>query len=223
MHVLVLRHHEEDSSGLVGEAFAARGATVDSHLYPDEGPLPTLDGYDHLVILGSTASVYERKTWISAEVDWLRQAPLPVLGICFGAQLLATSFGGSVERAPVYEIGWKRVIPAARVAPGDPEIGSGPWFQFHGDRSILPACAHVLASNDVAVQAFTIGRHLGVQFQPELDTAQLQRWLDTGGREAAIHAGRDPDTLLEETAREEPSARIRADQLVGAYLTHASA
>ena len=221
--VLVLRHHEEDSPGLVGDAFAARGAAVETHLYPDDGPLPELGGYDHLVVLGSTASVYETKDWIAAEVDWLRRVPLPVLGICFGAQLLSASFGGKVERAPVYEIGWVRVERAPRLSPDDPEIGPGPWFQLHGDRCILPASAHLLASNDVGVQAFAIGRHLGVQFHPELDTAQLKRWLESGGRELVIHAGRDPDTLLQETAREEPSARKRAEQLVGAYVTHASA
>ncbi len=225
MRVLVLRHHEEDSSGLVGDAFTALGAAVVTHLYPDEGLLPDLDGYDHLVVLGSSASVYETKDWITAEVDWLRRAPLPVLGICFGAQLLSASFGGSVERAPVYEIGWVRVEPAPHVSvsPDDPEIDPGPWFQFHGDRCILPASAHLLASNDVGVQAFTIGKHLGVQFHPELDTDQLERWLESGGREVAIHAGRDPDTLLDETAREEPAARKRAQQLVNAYVAHASA
>jgi GMP synthase-like glutamine amidotransferase len=223
MRVLVLRHHEEDSPGLVGDAFAARGATVETHLYPDQGPFPDLGGYDHLVVLGSSASVYETKDWIAAEIDWLRGVPVPVLGICFGAQLLSASFGGSVEPAPAYEIGWVCVEPVPPVSPSDPEIDRGPWFQFHGDRCVLPASAHLLALNDVGVQAFAVGRHLGVQFHPELDTAQLERWLENGGREVAIHVGKDPDSLLEETAHEEPSARKRAQHLVEVYLAHAAA
>jgi GMP synthase-like glutamine amidotransferase len=221
MRVLVLRHHEEDAPGLVGDAFSARGATVDTHLYRD-GALPDLDGYDHLVVLGSTASVYETKDWIAAEVDWLGRASVPVLGICFGAQLLSASFGGSVERAPAFELGWVTVDPAPGVED-DPAIVPGPWFQFHGDRCVLPASARVLALNDVGVQAFTIGRHLGVQFHPEVDVTQLERWLDNGGRDAAVAVGKDPEALVEETVREEPRARARADDLVGAYLAHASA
>lgn len=223
MRVLVLRHHEEDSPGLVAEAFTARGAVVETHLYPDDGPLPDLDGYDHLVVLGSTASVYETKDWIATEVDWLRRVGVPVLGICFGAQLLSASFGGAVERAPVYELGWVKVDPAPGTRPGAPEIGPGPWFQFHGDRCVLPESARLLARNEVGVQAFSVGPHLGVQFHPEVDAAQLRRWLSNGGREAAIRVGKDPDALLEETAREEPSARARADELVGTYLAYTSA
>jgi GMP synthase-like glutamine amidotransferase len=230
MRVLVLRHHEEDAPGLIGDAFEAHGATVDTHLYPDDGPLPDLDGYDHLVVLGSSASVYQMDEWIAAEIDWLRDVQLPVLGICFGAQLLSASFGGAVERSPVYEVGWVTVDPVDSVdsAPGgepvdSPAIGRGPWFQFHGDRCVLPDTARLLASNEVSVQAFTIGRRLGVQFHPEIDASQLQRWFENGGRQAAIAAGKDPDLLLEETAREEPDARERAKDLVGAFLEYVSA
>lgn len=253
MRVLVLRHHEEDSPGLVQDALEERGATVDTYLYPDPGPgsstgpdradggsvvLPDLDGYDRLVILGSSSSVYASEDWIAAEIEWLRHVQLPVLGICFGAQLLSSTFGGSVERSPVYEIGWVTVTPVVPApASGtagsngrsggdghdprrDPIVGRGPWFQFHGDRCVLPPAARVLARNDVCVQAFTIGPHLGVQFHPEIDAGQLQRWIDHGGREDILRVGKDPEALVEETAREEETARVRAGELVDAYLAY---
>lgn len=232
MRVLVLRHHEEDLPGLVGEAFAARGATVDTHLYPGGGPggiLPELGGYDHLVILGSSFSVYAPERWIASEIDWLRDVPVPVFGICFGAQLLAASFGGAVERSPVYEIGWVTVEPVAgpagngREVTGGAAIAPGPWFQFHGDRCVLPEGAQVLARNEVCVQAFTVGRHFGVQFHPELDAGQLERWIEHGGRDDIVKVGKDPDELVAQTSKEEPAARSRAYDLVGAYLAHAGA
>lgn len=229
MRVLVLRHHQEDSPGLLGDAFAAHGATVDTWLYPSGGRLPDLVGYDHLVVLGSSASVYEDRDWIAAEVAWLRDVRLPVLGVCFGAQLLSAAHGGGVERAPVSEIGWVRVDPVVDGgAPGSgtspaPAIAPGPWFQFHGDRCVLPADAHLLARNETCVQAFTVGPHLGVQFHPEVDAAQLTRWVRNGGRRAVVRAGLDPDELLEKTAREEPDARARAERLVGEHLRHVSA
>ena len=97
MRVVVVRHHEEDSAGFIGAAFEARGATLSTLLYPKEGALPDTDGLAHIVMLGSTSSVYdegEARAWIGEELTWLRRADaagVPVLGICFGGQLLALS------------------------------------------------------------------------------------------------------------------------------------
>src|SRR6202012_2567240 len=107
------------------------------------------------------------------------EAGVPVLGICFGAQALCAAFGGRVEAMPRHEIGWQ-LAPPAEGSPIEP----GPWLEFHGDRCLLPPQARVLARSDMAVQAFTIGPHLGVQFHPEVDGPELKRWLDSPrGRE----------------------------------------
>src|SRR6266702_5866944 len=214
MRVLVVRHHEEDSAGLIGEAFEARGAEIGVHMFPADGPLPGLDGIDHVVVLGALNSVYDDAAWIADELAWLRragEAGVPVLGICFGAQALAAAFGGRVTAAAAKEIGWT-VIDS--LDPG--LIPPGPWMEFHGDRCHLPGQAQLLARNDVGVQAFSLGRHLGVQFHPEVDGAQLKLWLDAGGRGEVERAGQDPDLLLAETIAQEAAARERAARLVAA-------
>ena len=216
MRVLVIRHHDVDSAGFIAEAFEARGAELDVHLFPDDGPLPGFDGADHIVVLGAVSSVNDSDPWIAAELDWIRaadQAGLPVLGICFGAQALCAALGGRVEAMERKEIGWFGVDSAD---PG--VIPAGPWLEFHGDRCLLPDGATVLARNDAAVQAFTIGRHLAVQFHPEVDGPQLKRWLDSRGIREAQRAGVDPDQFLADTIREEPAARARAARLVAAAL-----
>ena len=76
----------------------------------------------------------------------------------------------------------------------------------------------MLARNDLAVQAFSIGRHLAVQFHPEVDGPQLKRWLDAGGYDAE-RLGFDPGQFLADTIREEPAARERAARLVAAALS----
>ncbi len=224
MRVTVVRHHEEDEAGFVADAFEARGATLTVHKFPADGPLPDPAGADHIVLLGAVWSVYDTdpdRAWIADELAWLRradQAGVPVLGICFGAQALAAATGGRVEPAPRYEVGWTTVESL------DPElVEAGPWLEFHGDQCLPPRRARLLARNEVGVQAFSVGRHLAVQFHPEVDGAQLARWLDGEGREAAQKAGQDPDHLQAQTVAEEPAAAARADRLVAAALRIAAA
>jgi GMP synthase-like glutamine amidotransferase len=216
MRVLVIRHHGVDSAGFIGDAFEARGAALAVHLLPDDGPLPALDGVDHIVVLGAESSVNDPDPWIAAELAWLRtadRAGVPVLGICFGAQALCAALGGRVEAMDRKEIGWTLVESADREL-----IPAGPWLEFHGDRCLPPATASVLARNDAGVQAFRLGRHLAYQFHPEVDGPQLKRWLDAGGDKDAERIGLHPDQFLADTIREEPAARERADRLVAAAL-----
>jgi GMP synthase-like glutamine amidotransferase len=214
MRVLVVKHHDVDSAGFVSDAFEARGASLDMHRLPEDGPLPALDGIDYIVVLGANPSVNDDLPWIAEEIAWLGSASVPILGICFGAQALCVMAGGRVERLPRMEIGWTMAGSAVPDA-----IPSGPWMEFHGDQCLPPDGVHVLAANDVCVQAFSIGPHLGVQFHPEVDGAQFKRWLDMGCADMAIRAGYDPDDLLAQTIREEPAARARADRLVGTFLS----
>lgn len=219
MRVAVIKHHDIDDAGFIAAAFAARGAELIVHLVPDDGPLPALDRFDHVIVLGAAWSVYDHETighWIDAELDWLRAADaagVPVLGICFGSQALTAALGGRVLAAPRMEIGWTMVEP---VASG--EIEAGPWMEFHGDQCILPPGARLLARTEVCAQAFTIGRHLAVQFHPEVDGAQLKRWLDAGGDAEVEREGVDPAALVARTVAEEPDAARRADRLVAYAL-----
>lgn len=223
MRVTVVRHHEEDSAGFIGDAFEAHGADLTVHMFPGEGPLPAPGDIDHAVVLGATWSVYDphpERSWIAEELAWLRrlhEAGVPVLGICFGAQALSAALGGSVTQAARKEVGWVFVdtLDPAVVPPG-------PWLEFHGDQCHPPREARLLAHNELGVQAFALGRHLAVQFHPEVDGPQLSRWLEAGGRAEAERAGQDPDRFLAETAAAEPAARDRAYALVAAAIALAA-
>ncbi len=224
MRVLVVRHHLTDDAGFLADAFAGRGWQVSTHMYPADGPLPPPADFDHVVLLGAAYAIYDDQAYASAnqaELRWLRdvrESLVPVLGVCFGAQALTVAYGGKVVPAPVKEIGWTTVdtVDAAL-------IPAGPWLEFHGDMCLPPAGVRVLASTPLCVQAFTAGRDLAVQFHPEVDGAQLKRWLESGGRAEAEAAGVDVDALLAETIAEEPAAARRADHLVEVALRLAAA
>jgi GMP synthase-like glutamine amidotransferase len=214
--VIVVRHHDIDTAGFIGDALEACGAELSVHLFPDDGPLPAPGGADHIVVLGAVSSVNDPDPWIAEELAWLRaadQAGVPVLGICFGAQALCAAFGGRVEAMARREIGWTMVDPA------DPDvIPPGPWLEFHNDRCLPPPAAAILATNDAAVQAFRIGPHLAVQFHPEVDGQLLKLWLDAHTDSDPVSLGIDPGQFLADTIREEPAARDRTARLVAAFL-----
>lgn len=217
---LVLRHHLEDHTGLIGEVLETRGFEVDLRMMNAESPTPALDGYDLMVILGSKSAVYDKEvgaSWFGRELDLIADAEqrnLPIFGICFGAQALCLYHGGTVEPSEYPEIGWFEVE-----AVNNSTIASGPWFEFHFDRCILPESAELLATSPRAVQAFRVGRHLGVQFHPEIDHLQLRDWL-AGGDDEAREFGIDVDELIDRTARETPAARERARVLLDVFFTY---
>ncbi|MGH9020754.1 MAG: type 1 glutamine amidotransferase [Acidimicrobiales bacterium] len=218
---LVVRHHDEDRPGLVGDALASRGFDLDVVMMDAASPTPDLDGYDLLVVLGSKHSVYDpaiEQAWFGRELDLLAEADrraVPVFGICFGAQALCRFHGGTVSRSHAPEVGWFEVSDDAGLG-----IDSGPWFEYHFDRCHLPGHAKVWASNDNAVQAFALGRDVGVQFHPEIDEHQLADWMGAGGDEDARDLGLDPAELVARTARETPAARERVSRLVDVVLRH---
>ena len=230
--VLVVEHDHVSPPGALGEAFVDRGLDVAEHrvvaadrfLTPDvTTDFPDPLDYDALVVMGAPWSAYDDAqigSWVRPELDLLRRAAvagLPVLGICFGGQLLALAHGGQVARAPLPEIGWS-------VVTSDDEslVQSGAWFQWHYDRWTLPPGAIEIARTAAASQAFVVGRHLAVQFHPELDTGMLDGWYANGGREQVALHGLDPDVLREHTRRLEGAGHRRVRHLVDAFLDRVS-
>jgi GMP synthase-like glutamine amidotransferase len=219
---LFIRHHLEDNPGLIGEAFKARGYACDLVMMDASTPTPQIDGYDVLIILGSTSSVNDTdalSAWFGRELELLEEAvrrEVPIFGICFGAQALCRLFGGTVERSDAPEIGWYDVQ-----SKDDAPIVDGPWFEFHFDRCVLPPTAQLWASSQHAVQAFAVGRNLGVQFHPEIDDVQLRDWFDADDTELPRQFA-SREELLAQTTQETPAARQRALELVDVFLAHAA-
>jgi GMP synthase-like glutamine amidotransferase len=217
---LVLRHHPEDHSGLIGEAFESRGYEIDLRMMNETSATPSLDGYDVFVILGSKSAVYDKEVeaaWFGREMELIADAQrrdIPIFGICFGAQALCLYHGGVVERSDAPEIGWYEINEQ-----NGSGISSGPWFEFHFDECTLPDGAELWATSPRAVQAFAVGRDVGVQFHPEIDHVQLRDWFASGIEEAR-EFGVDVDALIAQTQRETPAARERAGELVDLFLRH---
>lgn len=230
MRVLILQHDHLSPPGPVAEQFAQRGYEVVEQVVvpPERFDDPNVDfdfpdptDFDALVPMGAPWGAWDDATignWLLPEIEWLRRADeqqVPVLGICFGGQLLARVHGGSVGRAPRPEIGW------ASIWTDRPEIVSaGPWFQFHYDRWVVPPDALEIARNAMASQSFILRRNLAVQFHPELTPEGLLGWIDNNGRALIEADGQDPDVMYQHMVAEQEDAAARARALVDAFLDH---
>lgn len=228
MRVLFVKQDHASPAGLVGSAFTDLGYDVseftvvpeDRYHSPDVTvTFPDPATCDAIVFFGAVWAVYDEATignWIGDEIAFAREAiglGVPVLGICFGGQMLAAAVGGQVERAPAPEIGWT-VVDTDK--PG--LIDAGPWFQWHFDRFSLPAGVPVLARTALANQAFTVGRALGLQFHPELTPAVLECWLDTGGAAQLAGCGVDAAALMARTRSLAGVSAVRAHELIRRFV-----
>lgn len=227
MRALVVAHDHTSPDGHVGRRLRERGFEVHRHLVvPEESydkpgvttTFPDFTDYDVVVLLGAPWGVYETErlgAWLLPEQEQLRAADAagtPVLGICFGGQLLAATHGGSVAPSPTPEIGW--VV----IETDDALVPPGPWFAWHFDRWTLPPGAVELAHNEAASQAFVLRRNLAVQFHPEVDRDVVVGWIEAGGRADLVARGIDEQILLARMGEEDAGARERASALVDAFL-----
>jgi GMP synthase-like glutamine amidotransferase len=217
--VLVLQHEDDTDPALIGQAAVASGATLTIH-NPRNGFPADLPGFvssfDAFVVLGSVESANdaEIQAWFTDEIRALQTADaqnIPIFGICFGAQALAVALGGSVERAPYGEYGWKTVETS------QPDIvPEGPWFQWHVDAIIPPPSAEVLATSDCCVQAYRIGPHLAVQFHPEITQQHATEW-PLSDPHGLAESGCSATDMIEFTAALLPAATERATALWSAF------
>jgi len=208
LRIAFLQHSATDVPGVLGAFATGLGLEVSAHR-ADHGAsgLPDDGSFDLLVVMGSVESVPDAGiSWIEPERSLVAravEADVPVLGVCFGGQLLAEVLGGTVVRASRPEIGW-RLLDTADAS----RIPAGPWLDWHHDAFTCPPGAEPLATTDVSLHAFVAGPHTGVQFHPEVTLAVVDSWIGDAREQAALtdadvealHAGfdargRGPDGL----------------------------
>ncbi|MFH1355927.1 MAG: gamma-glutamyl-gamma-aminobutyrate hydrolase family protein [bacterium] len=148
---------------------------------------PSLEGYDGLIILGGPMNVDQEDLFshLKFEKQLILDAinkDIPVLGICLGAQLIASALGGIVSKAKQKEIGWYPVH-ITEAGKQDPVLrcfhNTEQIFQWHGDTFTVPTGATLLATAPTCHnQAFRYGdRVYAFQFHLEVDEPLIERWL----------------------------------------------
>ena len=188
-----------------------KGHRIESTDVFKSAPLPKLDGYDWLMVMGGSQHAWEEdiNSWLAPEKDYIKEALSTgkvVIGICFGAQLLAEALGGSLFKNGQPEVGWYDVKlneegRRSFLFDGLPETFT--TFHWHSDHfSLPPDCVCLADSPPTANQVFVKpGKpYVGIQFHPEYTRRMVLEFAEAFGQEWVPNnyvAGKD--AIIEKT------------------------
>ncbi len=219
---LILQHGLTGPPGLLQEWAAHNEITLEIFHTDTAGdaPWPGVKDRAFVSCLGSKHSPLDRDVPLVARtielIDRAVQTDVPVLGLCYGGQVLAAVLGASIEAAPSPELGWTTIETDA------PDlVAAGPWLEWHYQRFTSPPGATELARSASGVQAFTIGPHLGVQFHPESTIEIVREWARSDAAKLAQIGRSDAAGELEAGAGNASTARKNAFHLFDRFWERA--
>lgn len=186
MRAHYFQHVPFEGLGSIEQWLQAREIRITCTRFYEKVILPDPEEIDVLIVMGGPMSVHDELEypWLAKEKQfigqWLEEGK-PILGICLGAQLMASALGAGVYQNRVTEIGW---FPVENDSFGDSSIFEFPpsvtVFHWHGETFDLPLGATRLASSEGCDnQAFQVGRTaIGLQFHLETTPLSLEKMVE---------------------------------------------
>ncbi len=193
LRIHYLQHVSFEGLGCIEDWVSIKGHSLSATKFYENNQLPALSDFDWLIVMGGPMGVYDEDKfdWLCGEKEFIRnaiQAGKTVIGICLGAQLIASSLGAEVYPNGEKEIGWFPISPtecglADRLL--SESIDPYPVFHWHGDTFDLPSGALRLASSEACVnQAFLYNpKVIGLQFHFEVTEESLRQMIVFCGNE----------------------------------------
>lgn len=226
--VLIISHVTCEQSGYLCDFLDERNISYrKAHLENEERLPGQLEQFSGVVLLGSPVSVYDPLPWIAEEIALVEQAVqqnLPVLGVCFGAQLLAKALGGEVCSAGSMQIGWHpvTVTPQGKTLFNETQLPDEfKAFEWHGDTFSLPQGAVSLFTGDcIEQQGFFYAKCLALQFHPEITKSMIHEWLERYSHCLEKHnlCIQSKEQILQNIRQRLDEQRRVADKLFGWWL-----
>ncbi len=181
MKIAVFQHEPTEPLGYLEQVFSEHSVPFEYVRLYETGEVPRTDA-THLVFMGGPMSVNDEREYpyLKQEKELIRKSAKNrqnVLGICLGAQLIASAFGAPVYRY-ITENGWHGIS----TVPGNSGIFTGfpekfPVFQLHGETFAIPYGGKLLCTGDrVKNQGFRIRNCLGLQFHLEMTEEIIRQW-----------------------------------------------
>ena len=190
LRIHCFQHVDFEGLGCIGDWIARNNHQLTYTRFYEEGILPEHDDIDWLIIMGGPMGVYDEVEypWLNEEKNFIRQAITKgktVLGICLGAQLIASVLGARVYPNQEREIGWFPVTLTEKAKSDhllEDFVHEFSVFHWHGDTFQLPEGAtHLIKSIGCSHQAFRLGNNvLGLQFHFEVTESSLLEMVEMG-------------------------------------------
>ena len=192
--VLVLQHLEIEGPGLFEQFAKERDIKIEIIRLDNKNTLPQAKNGDLILIMGGPMGVKDigrdRYPWLKSERDFIKKElknERPIIGVCLGAQLLASAAGGDVEilkygspSKELPEIGWSQIF-IDKSNQNSKALFEDPFhvLHWHGDRILLPNKAVLIASSvRCKEQFFRIGNFAyGLQFHIEITEGMIDKWI----------------------------------------------
>jgi GMP synthase (glutamine-hydrolysing) len=197
-----------------------------------ETPAEDWERIKALIVLGGPVSSFDEEQfpflrWEKRIIRAAIEDGISVLGICLGAQLIASTLGTAVYHGPVKEIGWTpiSITPHGQV---DSLLGYLPEhatvFQWHGQGFDLPANAIRLATSvNYLNQAFRLNRNVyGLQFHLEVTPRMIMRWIDERSKDLAQAPYIVPEKILADTENYAPSLKYYGERFLSEFIRRAT-
>lgn len=189
MKAVILQHVPFEGPGSIADWLAARKAEVTTVRLFAGDALPDPAAADLVITMGGPMSVNDEwfHDWLKDEKRFLAACIAQgraVVGVCLGAQLIASALGATVGPNEHAEIGWFDIHPVeadgAFRFPAQATV-----LHWHGETFALPEGAKLLASSEACRnQAFQLGeRVIGLQFHLETTPDSLAELLEACGDE----------------------------------------
>ncbi len=194
--VLLVRCEPFETFGIATPTFETEGVPVRIWEAVDDAPPPDIGEIGGVVLFGSSYNVEhaDEHPFIKEAAELTRSAierEIPLLGICFGAQVLAWALDAEVTKGDVREVGFEPLRPEPAAADDlllADYVDGDMVFQWHMDTFDLPDEALLLATGDrIRHQAFRVGELTwGIQFHLEIDDFEIEMWLEEFSKEADL-------------------------------------
>jgi len=224
-HAHYFQHVPFEGLGAIEPWLLENGYSISHTPFYESSVIPPVDAVDFLIIMGGPMSINDETIypWLVTEKAYIRefiQTGKPILGVCLGAQLIASASGAQVYKNPQPEIGWFPIQPipvdAADIFQFEPELGV---FHWHGETFDLPEGATWLATSEACLhQAFSIGpKIVGLQFHIETTTESASALVEHCSEELI------PGTYVQSASEiMEISSKCYAKihEVLGQLLTH---
>jgi GMP synthase-like glutamine amidotransferase len=193
MKIHYFQHVPFEGLGTIQQWIEFQGHSLSVTQFFRNSTFPKIEDIDWLIVMGGPMGVYDEKIfpWLIKEKEFISEAirqNKKVLGICLGAQLIASALGAKIYSNTQKEIGWfpLNLTPDGKSSNLFKNISQQfTAFHWHGDTFDLPKEAHLLAESEACKhQAFSFGRYvLGLQFHLEVERNNVESLIQNCGNE----------------------------------------